>query len=110
MSSEALKTDRAEKAMREAFRRRHAPVPGEEWRRSVMAQVRREPAPADLVLFPSVERLAWRVAAAALVIASCVTIRASICTPRISQLAWDLGSGISPYAWFMASESEDQSQ
>jgi len=69
------------------------PLPDEEWRRTVMARVRREPRPTRVVPVLTLERTAWRAGLATAVAASIFAIISLAAMPSKERLAWDLYKG-----------------
>ena len=101
MSTSKAKRARTEQALRKAYRRQSLPSPGAAWYPAVMEQVRKESL-SGIIPFPPAElvawRVAWAVAAAAIVMAVCVFAT----RPTDAQIVWDLNRLASPYEWSLA--------
>ena len=89
--------------LRDAFLSQPAAAPGEEWYLNVMRRVRAKAKP-DIVPFPWLAHIAWRVAAAAAVLAVVTGVASIVPKTSASTLAWEIATSKTKCEWLLASK------
>lgn len=101
MKLKEFESGEAMKELRDDFLARPVHTPSSLWYQDVMQNIRAGNRP-ETVRFPSLEQVAWRVAAVAAVLAITVSVAGLVSKSSASELAWDIAVSKTSCEWLLA--------